>query len=43
MVRSAGMQVGEVLIGCLKGNREFKDGNGPRSGLVEIKEAKEEC
>ena len=35
------MQVGEVYIGCLKGNREkIKDRNGSRSGLVETKGAK---
>lgn len=42
MVGSAGMQVGEAHIGCLKGNREkIKDRHAPRSGVVETKEAME--
>lgn len=40
MVGSAGMQVGEAHIGCLKGNREkIKDRHAPRSGVVETKVA----
>lgn len=32
-MRSAGIQIGEVHIGCLKSNKEeIKDRNPPRSG-----------